>query len=176
MIYKEKEIPTPTLGSCLPDLNELQRRLRSQQEHHKNRKLTGYKSACNVWMDYKLYTKKDRAWQSLQCWRAIALYHIRIKEIARLARTSYRTCQYFLHAPSRVGFISAGRIVTATKILMGHRLLWLEETFEDTWEKWHDCDPRYINKGLFKTLTDGKCTTTRVMEPKTTLNTLTQRE
>jgi hypothetical protein len=63
------------------------------------------------------------------------------------------------------GFTSAGRIVVATKILMAREIMRREECLEQTYERWHNTDPRKIPKNLLKTLIRGIGSTSREKLP-----------
>lgn len=160
---QQRQRTPPTTTTILQDANILQKSLRHDQKPNPHHKIIAYKSVENVWMSFRLCSSKERAWESLNVWRAIYLYQLRLIEIHRLSKTCYRTIQYFLHAPSRTGFTSAGRIVVATKILMAREIMRRDEPLEQTWNNWHNCDPRTIPKNLLHTLKRAKCPTSRVM-------------
>lgn len=139
--------------------------LARQHKPQAPKKVNGFEEVAGIWPSFNVVNKQGRAWESLNTNKAIFLFGLTLKAIHQRSKVSYRTIQYFIHAPSRVGVTSAARIVLATKILVAERILWVGEPLEFVFQRWHDCDPRNLPKNYLKAQNSGSRSLSRQKAP-----------
>lgn len=133
-----------SIKDLLNDQQLIKKELYLQQQPLPPARPTTLRQIKSPWLEFSILNAQQKAWESLNVWRAKYLYGIRNVEITRSARVSKRTLEYFLHAPNRVGYQSATKIILATKLVMSRAILWYEEDYNATWERWNSCDPRIV--------------------------------
>jgi len=132
------------------EIFQLTKNLRHEQKGLPADLNSAYESLQELWLNYNVTTPEGRDWESLVVRKACFLYGIRYREISREARVAYRTLQYFIHNSERVGLASCQRIVLATKLILARRILWFQEPYSVTWERWSALDARNVPLCMYR--------------------------